>query len=227
MQKKDTCLSKRFSTYKVEPIKNMEDIFKIKKLLYGSPRDMLLFIMGINSWLCVSDLLHIKTSDIQDAVPGDKIIVRPEKPGDQGILIINCAIYDVLQIYFHELGSREKPIDQEYLFQSRKGDGPLTVSTVNNMVKAWTKAVGLEGNYGGHSLRKTWGYHHWTDAAIENYTCISRKFNHATESITQRYLGISRDTINPIKYREIGLEPVKTERLFIAHQETINVPFRS
>jgi len=29
---------------------------------------------------------------------------------------------------------------------------------VNQLIKKWTLAINLKGNYGAHSLRKTWGY---------------------------------------------------------------------
>ena len=35
---------------------------------------------------------------------------------------------------------------------------PLIVQTVNRMLKAWTRAINLSGNYGAHSLRKSFGY---------------------------------------------------------------------
>ncbi len=30
--------------------------------------------------------------------------------------------------------------------------------SVSNMVKLWCAEAGLNGNYGSHTLRKTWGY---------------------------------------------------------------------
>lgn len=197
------CRSKNSSTYKVDPIKNTGEILAIKRLLRNSPRDLLLFTIGINTWLCISDLLNIKIADIKDLTPAQGLIVRPDKHGEQGTLIINQTIYQALQMYLRHLSGGGERNDQEYLFASRKGGKPLTVSTINNMVKSWTKSVGMEGNYGGQSLRKTWGYHHWV-ANSTDYYCISRKFNHGTESITKRYLGIESNHANFMQYLEIG-----------------------
>ncbi|KXB09031.1 integrase, partial [candidate division MSBL1 archaeon SCGC-AAA385M11] len=44
------------SNITVEPIRRLEDIKAIKKLLANSPRDYLLFTMGINNGLRVGDL---------------------------------------------------------------------------------------------------------------------------------------------------------------------------
>jgi integrase len=49
--------------------------------------------------------------------------------------------------------------------------------------------IGLPGNYGTHSLRKTWGYHarqQGVDLAL-----IMHKLNHASLVYTKRYLGIT------------------------------------
>jgi len=45
------------------------------------------------------------------------------------------------------------------LFCSKKTGEALTVAAVHKMVKRWCRAVGLKGNYGSHTMRKTWGYH--------------------------------------------------------------------
>jgi site-specific recombinase XerD len=57
-------------------------------------------------------------------------------------------------------------------------------------------AVGLTGNYGTHSLRKTWGYHaRLSGVPLE---LIMHKLNHANVSVTKRYLGITDDELRAI-----------------------------
>jgi integrase len=54
-------------------------------------------------------------------------------------------------------------------------------------------AVGLE-DIGTHTLRKTFGYHHYQqnkDVAI-----LQQIFNHSSPSITLRYIGINQDIID-------------------------------
>ncbi len=56
-------------------------------------------------------------------------------------------------------------------------------------IRAICREVGLPGNYGTHSLRKTWGYHarqQGVDLAL-----IMHKLNHASLVYTKRYLGIT------------------------------------
>lgn len=51
----------------VEPIRNREQINAVKRILNESgSRDLLLFILGINTGLRVSDLLRLKVRDVKD-----------------------------------------------------------------------------------------------------------------------------------------------------------------
>jgi integrase len=55
---------KKGSTTKVEPIRRLEDIKAIKKLLADKPRDLLLFTMGVNNGLRIGDLLQLRVKDV-------------------------------------------------------------------------------------------------------------------------------------------------------------------
>lgn len=73
----------------------------------------------------------------------------------------------------------------------------LTVSAVNNLIKDWCNWSGLSGNYGSHSLRKTWGY----QQRVENNASVAllmRAFGHKTEEQTLNYLGILADEIHAL-----------------------------
>ena len=59
--------------------------------------------------------------------------------------------------------------------------------------------VGLLGNFGTHSLRKTWGYHarmNGVDLALIMY-----KLNHSSLVYTKRYLGITDDELQKVAQR--------------------------
>ena len=61
------------------------------------------------------------------------------------------------------------------------------------------KQVGLRGNFGTHSLRKTWGYHarmQGVDLAL-----IMHKLNHESVAYTKRYLGITDDELKAVSKR--------------------------
>jgi len=183
----------------VDPIRNPADVEAIKKMLASSPRDSLLFIMGINNGLRAGDLLRLKVVDVLGKKPGDFITVRESKTGKENVLVINKAVHKAMKNFFEALD----PAPDDYLFKSRKGaNNPITIQAVNNYVKKWCRAINLPGNYGAHSLRKTWGYHQrvYYGAGFE---IICKRFNHSSPAVTMRYLGIEDKEVHGILMNDI------------------------
>jgi len=96
----------------------------------------------------------------------------------------------------------KKPADNEYLFKSKKGGGHLEVGSVNAMIKGWCRSINMKGNYGTHSLRKTWGYIQRKKYGVA-WEIICKRFNHSSPSVTMRYLGIEDKEVNGILMNEI------------------------
>ena len=186
------------STIKVEPIRSLDDIKAIKKLLANSPRDYLLFTMGINNGLRIGDLLQLKVKDVQGVKPGDTVRVREQKTGKPNILVINKTTHKALQSYL----SQANPDPEDYLFKSQKGNHPLSVSYANRLIKSWCRQINLRGNYGTHTLRKTFGYIQRVHYGV-GYELLCRRYNHASPAVTMRYLGIQEQEINGILMNEI------------------------
>jgi len=57
------------SSIAVSPIRDMNDVKSIQKLLANNPRDLLLFVMGINNGLRVGDFLKLSTRIITAETP--------------------------------------------------------------------------------------------------------------------------------------------------------------
>lgn len=186
------------SNITVEPIRSLEDIKAIKRLLSNSPRDYLLFTMGINNGLRIGDLLQLKVRDVQGVKPGDTIRVREQKTGKPNVLVINKATHKALQSYL----SQTNPEPDDYLFKSQKGNRPLTVSYANRLIKSWCKAINLRGNFGTHTLRKTFGYIQRIHYGV-GFELLCKRFNHSNPAVTMRYLGIEDKEINGILMHEI------------------------
>jgi integrase len=58
--------------------------------------------------------------------------------------------------------------------------------------------VGLQGNFGIHTLRKTWGYHARMQGDL---ALIMHKLNHNSLAHTRRYLGIIGDELEAVVKR--------------------------
>ncbi|MGO9018888.1 MAG: tyrosine-type recombinase/integrase [Syntrophobacteraceae bacterium] len=182
----------------VEPIRSPKDIDGIKRLLQGSPRDLLLFIMAINNGLRTGDLLKLKVWQVRNLKPGQCISIKEGKTGKQNVLMVNKSIHRALQGYLEAV----KPGDDNFLFAGRSGRTPITIQRVNQMIKSWTRAINLKGNYGAHTLRKTFGYMQRKRFGI-GFEILAKRFNHSSPSITMRYLGIQPDEVNGILLNEI------------------------
>jgi integrase len=185
------------STIKVEPIKKLKDIETIKKLLADKPRDLALFTIGINTNLRASDMLRIKVGDVRDLKPNDEIEIKEKKTGKHRRITINKACISAIK---NLLAS--KPFkDSDYLFQSQRSE-VLTVPSVHRLVKSWCKRIHLKGNYGSHTMRKTWGYHQ----RLTFCTDLPRLmvcFNHSTQKQTLDYLCIQTKEIKDVYENEL------------------------
>lgn len=183
----------------VDPIRKIEDVKSISKLLERSPRDRLLFVMGVNNGIRTGDLLKLKVQDVRHLKSGDYITIKESKTKKDNVLVVNKTVYKTLRSYLDTI----EPKDDDYLFKSRKGKKPLQTKAVNRMIKIWTKAINLKGNYGSHTLRKTWGYLQRTKHGV-GFEIICKRFNHSSPAVTMRYLGIQDKEVHDILMNEIG-----------------------
>lgn len=179
---------------KVEPITDLKHVKNIKRLLSDKPRDRLLFIMGVNSGMRVQDLLGLRIKDVSELKVGDRISVKEKKTGKENVIIINKEIKMALGEYLN--AGEHQP--NHFLFKSRKGRNyPLTTFRVTRLVKSWAEAVGVHGNFGAHTLRKTWTYHQRKTFGV-SWEVLAKRLNHSSPSITRRYLGIADEEVEEI-----------------------------
>lgn len=183
---------------RVEPFKDAKHIKNIKRLLKDSTRNYLLFTLGINSGLRAGDLLRMRVKDVAGLKLGDSITVRENKTGKTNVIVINKEILTALTGHLSTGQDGE-----EFLFKSRKGKNyPLTTFRVTRLVKSWADAVGAKGNYGAHSLRKTWTYQQ-RKVFGTSWELLSLHLNHSNPSITRRYLGIAPEEVTEILMHSI------------------------
>lgn len=82
---------------------------------------------------------------------------------------------------------------EEPLFQSIWGHR-LNRTTAYYIIHDACKTVGIEGDIGTHTMRKTFGYHHYKK--FKDVVMLQKIFNHSSPAITLRYIGIEQDKIN-------------------------------
>ena len=193
---------KKGSRIEVEPLRREKDIKAIIQLLSGHPRDHLLFVMGINNGIRVGDLLNIKVGDVRYLKPGQVHQITESKTKKKNVVVINKSVRKALDTYFSN--STNQIENHHYLFRSRKGENfPLSVQAVHGLVKKWTQTINLKGNYGTHTLRKTWGYQQRTKYGV-GFDVIAKRFNHSDPKTTMTYLGIEDKEVHSVLMNEIG-----------------------
>jgi len=183
----------------VDPITNIRDVKAISALTKDNPRDHLLFVMGVNNGLRAGDLLRLKVKDVRDMRVGDTLTIKESKTQKDNVLVVNKIVHRALREYL----DRVQPDDEDFLFASRKGGSHLQSQAVSKMVKKWTRAVNLKGNFGAHTLRKTWGYQQRTLHGV-GFEIICKRYNHSSPAITMRYLGIRDREVHNTLMNEIG-----------------------
>lgn len=182
---------------KVQPITDPKDIKRIKRLLESHPRNYLLFVMGINAGLRVQDLLSLKLADVENVAVGDRVPIIEKKTGKENVLIINAEIHAAIQKY-RDWKADMPAVEGEYLFKSRTGyNYPLTTYAVTHYVQGWCDEIRLKGNFGAHTLRKTWCYQQRKQFGV-SWEVLAKRLNHSSPSVTRRYMGVQAEEVEEV-----------------------------
>jgi len=187
----------------VEPIRDKNKIKLMKVVLKNkSIRNYLLFTIGINTGLRISDLLKLKISDVADPKGKikDNIYIREKKTCKEKVFSLNKTVKDSVKEYLNSLD--EYKLDW-YLFKSKKGENkPISRIQAYDILNNASKEAEIKDKIGTHTLRKTFGYHgRIKGVGIE---ILQKIFNHSAPGITMRYIGISQDEMEDV-YLELNL----------------------
>jgi integrase len=186
----------------VEPIRDRKKIAQIKNVLRGQRRyrDLLLFVVGINTALRVSDLLKLQIDDFVDREGKIKsrFWIREEKRGKRNEVIINDSIQETLTEYLAAYPTIINTPDHFVFFNTRSGAfaDPIKRGQAWKFISAICEEIGLRGNYGTHTLRKTWGYHARLSGV--DLALIMHQLNHNSLTYTKRYIGITDDELEAV-----------------------------
>lgn len=189
----------------VEPIRDRKKITQIKNLLRGQKRfrDLLLFVVGINTALRISDLLELRVEHLLDDRQRirQRFWIKEQKRGKRQEVVVNDSIRQNLEEYLKAYPAVVGDYKHFVFFNSQANSflQPIRRGQAWKVITTICQQVGLRGNFGTHSLRKTWGYHarmQGVDLAL-----IMHKLNHETIAYTKRYLGITDDELQAVSKR--------------------------
>lgn len=181
---------KRGSIIAVDPIRKVKTLKDLSTLLQDKPLDYALFKVGINCALRASDLLNLRVGQVKNLKPKATLTLREKKTNKKRSITFNKAMVDAIQ---NLLKSKNSLNDDDYLFISQK-KSVLQVPSLNLKIKNWMKRLNVKGNYGCHTLRKTWCFHQYTrnNAPLP---LLMKALNHSSQEVTLRYIGIQEKDI--------------------------------
>lgn len=170
----------------VEPIRDKEKIEIVKLILKeNGSRDYLLFLLGINSELRISDILNLKVCDVKDK---EYIEIKEKKTGKYKKFPITSSFKETLFEYVADKDS------SSWLFPSHRYNKSITRIQAYRIIKKSCEKAGINVRIGTHSLRKTFGYHFYNET--KDIALLQDILNHSAPSVTLRYIGINQDRID-------------------------------
>lgn len=173
----------------VQPIRDINKIRKMESTLKDQcERDYIMFRLGINSGLRISDILKLKVSDVKGK---DHFQLKEQKTSKTNKIKIHPQLKKELASYI------KNKSDAEYLFKSQKGENsPIQRMQAWRILNKAARSVGIKDEIGTHSLRKTFGYHMYN--MCKDITKVQKFLNHSSPHITLSYIGITQDSLDEL-----------------------------
>ena len=151
----------------------------------GRERDELIFRVGVNTGLRISDIITLKVSHFNKG----HITLSEKKTGKARKIKINDALKDGVDSYI-KLFRLES---DDYLFFSLGKNQSTHIDRHQawRILTAGAKACTIK-DFGTHSMRKTYGYHHYMESN-KDIGLVMTQLNHRNPKVTLRYIGCSQD----------------------------------
>lgn len=201
-----------------DPIKSIDDINRISEYLISNKRyrDNMLFIVGINFGLRVSDLRVLRFSNIinnnfvfKDSFPVFEKKTRNTRTRKKNRYItINTAVVEAVTLYLENTPNVRL---SDYMFRSQSNNGsnvnePLSSKSIDRILKGIANDLHITAKVSTHTLRKTFGYHQMLMSNNDNrkLLLLQKIFNHSSPAQTLDYIGITGEEIEEA-YRKLNL----------------------
>lgn len=205
-----------------EPIKEIEDIFAISEYLISQKRyrDNMIFIVGINFGLRVSDLRMLRFSNLindnltfKDNFPVfEKKTRNTRKRKRNRYITINNAVIEAVTLYLENTPNVHL---SDYMFRSESNRGggqntPLTPQSIDRILKSFAKELDLNVKISTHTLRKTFCYHQMVMSNNSNrkLLLLQKMLGHSSPAQTLDYIGITSEEIEEA-YKNLNLGSIE------------------
>ena len=205
-----------------EPIKSIEDIERVSEFLIENKRyrDNMLFIVGINFGLRVSDLVLLRFSNLinenltfRDSFPVFETKTRnTRKKKKNRYITINRAVIEAVTLYLENTPNVSL---SDYMFRGQSNrcgnkNKPMTRWSVDWVLKGIARDLNLNIKMSTHTLRKTFCYHQMlmSNNDTRKLLLLQQMLNHSSAAQTLNYIGITGEEIEEA-YRKLNLGSTK------------------
>lgn len=184
----------------VQPIRSEATIRAIKGIISkdktaNASRNLLLWIIGTNTGLRISDILKLKLKDVIDNKGEVKELLElvEQKTKRPRAIEIRPPVKREIEKFLKDTGAYDL---KEYLFKDRrkgKEDINKAITRVRawQMINDWGRKAGVTYRIGTHTLRKVFGT--FAFKAGIDLVYISEELGHRNVEVTRRYLGITKE----------------------------------
>lgn len=216
--------------HSAQPIKSAQDIVRLSEYFISNKkyRNNMLFILGINFGLRISDITELRFCDLinpdytfkEYVTIFEKKTRNTRKKPQNRIIAINSCVQNAVILYLENTPNVSlsdymfvnESRNKEYVLDFRNNSSgeirkstPMTRQGIDLIIKQATKAIGLKGNYATHTFRKTFAYHymlqnHNDTRALE---LLQKMFGHSSIRQTLTYIGITDEEIEEA-YHSLG-----------------------
>lgn len=170
-----------------EPIKDKKIVRDIMKaLIKESPRNAIMFGLGVYEGLRISDILNLKVKDVRKKW---NLRVKQQKTGKYIDLILNRDLKKVIDQYTEYMS------DDDFLIKSRKGSNkPISETQAYRIMQEIAREFNLK-NVGCHTTRKTFAYWLYLDNK-KDIGLVQKALGHSSSATTLTYIGMDKERVN-------------------------------
>lgn len=161
----------------------------------------LIFVVGLNTSLRVSDFTRFRVRDLRGR---EYAQIDAKKTGKEARILINPAARKEIN---RLLAGRNA---DEWAFQSREKDKrtsahkPITRQRVYQIINYVARKAGIQERIGCHTLRKSFGFHYYKMTG--DVVSLQRILGHSNRRDTLVYIGVIQDEIDESlrKFKLVG-----------------------
>jgi integrase len=188
---------------KAQPL-TKEQIAQAKQYFLNKPerfkgqniRDYTMFIFSLNTAFRGGDVIHLRWGNMIDKNYNilSECCIREQKTKKDATTPITQSMKEALIMYMNSFGIENINLKNP-IFPSRNRDKygnqkPLDLSNYWRKYQGLREELKIDFPMGTHTPRRTFGaIHYEIDPTDSTLSFLKRKYNHSSESITNRYIG--------------------------------------